>query len=148
MSTGAALSARTRVDTPRALRKCFGLLPSDYASGARRRQGALPQAAQTHARRALVDGAWASRSPAKGSRHLPLRRAKQSTAIQDSSWKAQVRRCKRSRRLVARGKQAPQVVVASARALLGCMWAMAKQGPVTPAGPQTERQWPTHSEGL
>jgi hypothetical protein len=52
--------------------------------------------------------------------------------IQDISWKAQVRLCKRFRRLMARGKNANQVVVAIARELVGFMWAIAKQVPVTP----------------
>jgi transposase len=47
------------------------------------------------------------------------------------SWKAPVRLCKRYRRLMARGKHANQVVVAIAREPVGCMWAIAKQVPVT-----------------
>jgi hypothetical protein len=58
--------------------------------------------------------------------------AKQPKALQDSSWKAQVRLCQRYRQLIARGKQAHQVVVAMARELVGCMWAIAKEIPVTP----------------
>jgi transposase len=52
--------------------------------------------------------------------------------IQDISWKAQVRLCKRFRRLLARGKHINQVVVAIARELEGFMWAIAKQVSVTP----------------
>ena len=48
------------------------------------------------------------------------------------SWKAQVRLCKRYRRLLARGKHADQVVVAIARELVGFMWAIATQVAVTP----------------
>jgi hypothetical protein len=88
--------------------------------------------AYTHARRGLVEGAWASRYPAKVSRHLQLRLEKQSKAIQDIRWKAQVRRCKRDRTLIARGKYANQVVVAIARELVGFRWAITKQVPVTP----------------
>jgi transposase len=51
--------------------------------------------------------------------------------IQDISWKAQVRLCKRFRRLTARGKHANQVVVAIARELAGFMWAIAKEIAVT-----------------
>ena len=52
--------------------------------------------------------------------------------IQDISWKAQVRLCKRYRRLLARGKHANQVVVAIARELADFLWAIAQQVPVTP----------------
>ena len=112
--------------------KFLGLMPSAYSSGERRRQGAMTKAGNSHVRRALVEGAWAYRYPAKVSRHLQLRREKQPKAIQDSSWKAQGRLCQRYRTLIARGKHANQVVVAMARELMGFMWAIAKEIPVTP----------------
>jgi transposase len=123
----------TRFDTPRPLMKFFGLIPAEDASGERRRQGAITKAGNTQARRAIVEGAWAYRYPANGSRHLQLRVETQPKGIQDISWKAQVRLCQRSRRLMARGKHANQVVVAIARELVGFMWAIAKQVPVTPS---------------
>ena len=120
----------TRFDTPRELMKFLGLIPSEYSSGERRQQGSITKAGNTHARRALVEGAWAYRYPAKVSRHLQLRLEKQPKIIQDISWKAQVRLCKRYRQLVARGKHANIVTVAIARELAGFMWAIAKQLPV------------------
>jgi len=47
----------TRFDTPRELMKFLGLIPSEYSSGERRHQGAITKAGNTHARRALVEGA-------------------------------------------------------------------------------------------
>lgn len=132
VTTVAELGDLTRFETPRQLMKCLGLIPSEYSSGERRRQGTITKAGHTHARRALVEGAWSYRSPAKVSRHIQLRLEQQPNAIQDISWKAQVRLCKRFRRLMARGKHANQVVVAIARELVGVMWAIAKQVPVTP----------------
>jgi transposase len=131
VTTVAELGDLTRFDHPRQLMSFLGLIPSEYSSGERRRQGSLTQAGNTHARRALVEGAWAYRYPAKVSHHLQLRLEDQPKAIQDISWKAQVRLCKRFRRLMARGKHANQVVVAIARELVGFMWAIAKQVPVT-----------------
>jgi transposase len=116
----------------------LGLIPSESSRGERRRQGPITQAGHTHARRALVAGAWASRYPAKGSRPLPLRLEQQPQASQDSSWKAQVRLCKRYRRLMARGKTAHQVVGAMARELVGCLWAIAPLVPVIPSSPLPE----------
>jgi len=101
--------------------------------GERRRQGSITTAGHTHARRALVAGAWAYRYPAKVSRHLQRRLENHPKRIQDLSWKAQVRLCKRYRRLIARGQQANQVVVAMARELVGFLWAIAKQLPGTPS---------------
>jgi hypothetical protein len=60
------------------------------------------------------------------SRHLQLRWEKVPTAIQDISGKAQVRLCKRYRRLVARGKQVNQVVVALAREMAAFVGAIAR----------------------
>jgi transposase len=131
ITTVAELGDLTRFDTPRQLMKFLGLIPSEYSSGERRRQGSLTTAGNTHARRALVEGAWAYRDPANVSRHLQLRLEHQPKAIQDISWKAHVRLCKRFRRLMARGKHANQVVVAIARELVGFMWAIAQQVPVT-----------------
>ena len=121
----------SRFETPRELMKFLGLIPSEYSTGARRRQGSMTTAGHTHARKALVEGAWAYRSPAKSSRHLQLRLEKQPKRLQDSSWQAQGRLCKRYRHLVARGKQANVVTVAIARELAGCMWAIAKEIPLT-----------------
>jgi transposase len=131
VTTVAEIGDLTRFDTPRELMKFLGLIPSEYSSGERRRQGTITKAGNSHARRVLVEGAWAYRYPAKVSRHLQLRLEKQPKAIQDISWKAQVRLCKRYRQLIARGKHANQVVVAIARELVGFMWAIAKAVPVT-----------------
>jgi transposase len=121
-----------RFDHPRELMNCLGLIPSEYSSGEPRRQGAITKAGNAHARRALVEGAWAYRDPAKVSRHLQLRLEQPPTIIQDISWKAQVRLCQRYRRLVSRGKHANVVTVAIARELAGFMWAIAREVPVTP----------------
>jgi transposase len=119
----------TRCDRPRELMKFLGLIPAESSSGAQRRQGSMTKAGNTQARRVLVEGAWAYRAPAKGRRHVQLRLAKPPTVIQDSSWQAQVRLCKRSRRLGARGQHANVVTVALARERSGFLWAMAKEVP-------------------
>jgi transposase len=128
----AELGDLTRFDNPRQLMRYLGLTPSEYSSGERRRQGSITKTGNTHARHALIEGAWAYRYPAKVSRHLQLRLEKLSQTVQDISWKAQVRLCKRYRKLSARGKHTNQVVVAIARELIAFMWAIAKEVPVTP----------------
>jgi transposase len=57
----AELGDLTRFDTPRELMKFLGLIPSEYSTGERRRHGSMTKAGNTHARRALVEGAWAYR---------------------------------------------------------------------------------------
>jgi transposase len=46
----------------------LGLVPSEHSSGERRRQGSITKTGNSHARRVLVEGAWAYRYPAKVSR--------------------------------------------------------------------------------
>ena len=132
VTTVAALGDLTRCENPRQLMHYLGLTPSEYSSGGRRQPGSITKTGNTHARRALVEGAWAYRYPAKVSRHLQLRLEKLPKVIQAISWKAQVRLCKRYRQLMAKGKNANQVVVAIARALSAFMWAMAQQVTVPP----------------
>jgi transposase len=127
VTTVAALGDLTRFDNPRQLMNYLGFTPSEYSTGERRRQGGSTKTGNSHARRALVEGAWAYRYPAKVSRHLQLRLEKVSKPIQDISWKAQIRLCTRYRQLSARGKHANQVVVAIARELRACMWAIAQE---------------------
>jgi transposase len=120
----------TRFDTPRQLMSYLGLTPSEYSTGERRRQGGITKAGNSHARRALVEGAWAYRYPAKVSRHLQLRLEKLPPEIQTIGWRAQVRLCKRYRQLSARGKHVNQVVVAIAREMAAFAWAIARLVPV------------------
>jgi transposase len=126
----ADMGALTRFESPRELTQFLGLIPSEHSSGEQRRQGSMTKAGNPHARRVLGAGAWAYRYPAKVSRPLQLRLAKPPKVIQDISWKAQVRLCKRSRRLVARGKHANGVTGAMARALTGFLWASAQEVPL------------------
>src|SRR5215471_4279613 len=114
VTTVAELGDLTRFENPRQLMNYLGLTPSEYSTGERRRQGGITKTGNSHARRALVEGAWAYRYPAKVSRQ------------------AQLRLCKRYRQLSARGKNANQVVVAIARELSAFMWAIAQEVPLTP----------------
>lgn len=123
----AELGDLTRFDTPRQLMSYLGLTPSEYSSGERRRQGTITKAGNTFARRALIEGAWAYRYPAKVSRHLQLRLETLPRAVQCIGWKAQLRLCKRYRHLTARGKHANQVVVAIAREMAAFIWAITRE---------------------
>jgi len=107
--------------------RTLGLTPSEYSSGDRRQLGGITKAGNGHARRALIEGAWAYRYPAKVSPSIRKRQEGLATPIQDIAWKAQVRLCKRARRLVARGKHPNVAVTAVARELAAFMWAIARQ---------------------
>lgn len=122
----AELGDLTRFDNPRQLAAFVGLVPSEYSSGAARRQGGITKAGNGRARRVLVEAAWAYQHPAKVSVHIQQRIDHLPKALQDLGWKAQVRLCKRYRRLVARAKHPNVVVTAIARELIAFMWAIAR----------------------
>lgn len=126
----AELGDLTRFDNPRQLAAYVGLIPSEYSSGSARRQGGITKAGNGRARRAVIEAAWAYRHPAKVSAHIQRRIDTLPKSLQDLGWKAQVRLCKRFRRLTARGKHPNVAVTAIARELLAFMWAIAKAVPV------------------
>ena len=126
----AELGDITRFDSPRQLGAFVGLNPSEYSSGPSRRQGGITKAGNGHARRALIEGAWAYQHPAKVSPIIQKRLEGIPKPIQETAWKAQVRLCKRFRRLAARGKNSNVVVTAIARELVAFMWAIARQVPI------------------
>ena len=126
----AELGDLTRFDNPRQLAAYVGLIPSEYSSGRTRRQGGITKAGNGRARRALIEAAWAYRFPAKVSAHIQTRLDQLPKPLQAIGWKAQVRLCKRFRRLTARGKHPNVAVTAIARELIAFMWAIAKEVPL------------------
>ena len=126
----AELGDLTRFDSPRQLAAFVGLIPSEYSSGGSRHQGGITKAGNGRARRALIEAAWAYRHPAKVSAHIQSRIDHLPKPLQDLGWKAQVRLCKRFRRLVARGKHPNVAVTAVARELIAFMWAIAREVPL------------------
>jgi transposase len=129
LSTVAELGDLSRFDSPRQLMSYLGLTPSEYSTGQTRRLGGITKSGNAHARRTIIEGAWAYRYNAKVSRHMQQRQESLPQAIRDIAWKAQVRLCKRYRRLVAKGNP-NVVVVAIARELAAFMWAIARQVPL------------------
>lgn len=127
MTVVAEVGDLTRFDNPRQLMAYLGLIPSEHSSGGKRRLGSITKTGNSHARRVLVEGAWAYRHPAKVSRPIQIRLENLPSSIQNIAWKAQLRLCKRFRRLVAKGKNQNLVVTAIARELAAFMWAIANE---------------------
>lgn len=73
----------------------LGMTPSEYSTGERRRQGSITKCGNAHARRLLVEAAWAYRYPAKVSPSIQQRHEGLPKAIIDRAWDAQLRLCKR-----------------------------------------------------
>jgi len=102
----AELGDLTRFEKPRQLMAFLGLHPSEYTSGPHRRLGGIAKTGNRHARRALVEGAWAYRFPARVSKQIQARQESLPGAVRDIAWRAQVRLCKRFQKMIARGKNA------------------------------------------
>ena len=115
----------TRFSNPRQLMAYFGLVPGEQSSGETIWRGGLTKTGNTHARRALVEGAWAYRMRARIGRHKVDRIEALPKVVRDIGWKAQVRLCTRFRRLIARGKNANVVIAAIAREMVGFIWSIA-----------------------
>jgi transposase len=130
MTVVAELGDLTRFDNPRQLAAFVGLTPSEHSSGPKRRQGGITKTGNGRARRVLIEGAWAYRYAPKVSEAIQKRLEGLPQEIQDIGWKAQVRLCRRFRRLKARGKHANVVVAAIAREMLAFMWSIARKVPI------------------
>jgi transposase len=123
----------SRFDNPRQLMAYLGLVPSEHSSGATVRRGGITKAGNALARRALIEGAWTYRLPARVSLTLLRRIDHLPQNIRDIAWKAQVRLCARYRRLAAAGKPKTVVNTAIAREMLGFLWDIARQVKVSSA---------------
>lgn len=128
----AELGDLTRFDNPRQLAAFVGLIPSEHSSGGKRRLGGITKTGNSRARRVLIEGAWSYRFPAKVSKEIQARIEGLPKVIQAIGWKAQVRLCKRFRRMSSRGKHSNVTVTAIAREMLAFMWAIAREVPIAP----------------
>lgn len=126
----AELGDLTRFDNPRQLAAFVGLIPSEYSSGPKRRLGGITKTGNSRARRVLIEGAWSYRFPARVSAEIQSRIEKLPKVVQAIGWKAQVRLCKRFRRLKSRGKHGNVAVTAIAREMLCFMWSIAREVPI------------------
>lgn len=134
VTVAAELGDITRFEKPRQLMAYVGLHPSEYSSGGSRHQGGIAKTGNAHARRVLVEGAWSYRHNARVSRIIQKRQEQVPEEIRLIAWKAQVRLCKRCRRMIARGKHRNVVITAIARELIAYMWAIAKKVPLAQTG--------------
>ncbi len=121
----AELGDLSRFESPKQLMAYLGLVPSEYSSGNKRRQGALTKTGNGHVRRVLVESAWNYRFVARKTRDIQKRAEQTSEAIQAIAWEGQKRLCGRYQRLLQAGKLKQQVTAAVARELCGFVWAIA-----------------------
>ena len=118
----AELGDISRFDEPQQLFSYLGLVPSEYASGGKRRQGGITRSGNGHARRTLVECAWSYRFPARKTRHMRCKSKDAPQWAQEISWKAQKRLCGRYAKMAGNGKDTRVIIVAIARELAGFVW--------------------------
>lgn len=121
----------SRFENPRQLMKYLGLVPSVHSSGGTTHRGSITKTGNPHARTAFVEASWQYRLKPKVSRAILLRQENLPKKVTEIAWKAQLRLTHRFRILSAKGKPQQKIVTAIARELVGFMWAIAKEIPVS-----------------
>lgn len=121
------LGSLSRFSSPRQLMSYAGVVSREHSSGHTISRGSITKSGNAHLRRQIIEAAWHYRHR-PGLRHsLGKRQVGLSDEVRAIAWKAQLRLTTRYRRLAARGKPKPQVIVAVARELLGFVWAIGIQ---------------------
>ena len=120
----AELGQISRFAKARQLMGYSGLVPSEDSSGERKRRGAITKTGNAHLRRVVVEAAWAYQFRPWLGGYLLKRQVGLSEDVEEIAWKAQHRLHARYRKLLAQGKNKPQVVTAVGRELLGFVWAI------------------------
>jgi transposase len=120
----AELGQISRFAKARQLMGYSGLVPSEDSSGERQRRGAITKTGNAHLRRVIVEAAWAYQFRPWLGGYLLKRQVGLSEEVKEIAWKAQHRLHARYRKLLAQGKNKPQIVTAVGRELLGFVWAI------------------------
>ena len=100
----------------------LGLVPSEYSSGTKRRQGGITKTGNTHLRRLLIESSWHYRYRSAASKALQARRIGMDETIIGYADKALHRLQSKFARLVFKGKSSKTAVAATARELAGFVW--------------------------
>ena len=80
-----------RFESPRKLMAYLGLVPGEYSSGPKRRQGSITKAGNSAARRMLVEVAWYYQHSPRVSPIIAARQDQLPQAVTDIAWAAQLR---------------------------------------------------------
>jgi transposase len=102
----------------------IGLVPSEFSTGNKRRQGPITKTGNAHLRRVLVESAWHYRWAPGLSKTMKQRRKDLPAPILEIVRKADQRLHKKYTGLVNKGKSNKIAAVAVARELAGFIWAI------------------------
>ena len=127
MTLVAELQDFVRFQHPRKLMAYVGLVPGEYSSGPKRRQGSITKAGNSAARRMLVEVAWHYQHAPRVTPIIATRQDHLPKAVTDIAWKAQLRLNAKFKRLSARRVMKTKAVVAVARELTGFVWAIGRE---------------------
>ena len=119
----------SRFETAPKLMAYVGMVPREHSTGGpgRENRGGITKMGNAHLRRVLVEAAWSARNQPRVSKGLSARQAATTERVRQIAEKAQTRLHSKYWRLIAKGKAAPEAVVAVARELLGFIWAIARE---------------------
>jgi transposase len=118
-----------RFHSPRALMAYIGLVPGEDSTGEKHRRGRITRTGNALVRRLLVETAWHYQHRPGVGVALTRRRTGQPGRVIAIADKAQLRLCRRFRRLAEHHKPAPKIAVAIARELAGFLWAALQPAP-------------------
>lgn len=124
VTIAAELGEISRFSEARQLMAYSGLVPSEDSSGERTRRRGITKTGNAHLRRIIVEAAWAYQFKPRLGGYLLKRQVGLSEEVKEIAWKAQHRLHTRYRKLLAKGKNKPQIVTAVGRELLGFIWAI------------------------
>ena len=116
-----------RFENPRQRMAYLGLVPSESSTGERVKRAGITKAGNSRARRALIEGAWTYRYPARISSTIQARLEGLPRPVREIAWKGQIRLCARYRKLSMAGKLKTVVVTAIAREMAAFLWAIGQE---------------------
>ena len=111
-----------RFPTAAAFMSYLGLVPSEYSSGKKRKQGGITKTGNGHIRKLLTEAAWHYTRPVQVSQRLAARRVGTSEAVISYADKALSRLHGKYVKLLFKGKSKQAAVTAVVRELSGFLW--------------------------
>jgi transposase len=111
-----------RFPTAAAFMSYIGLVPSEYSSGKKRKQGGITKTGNGHIRKLLTEAAWHYVRPVKVSKRLALRRIGTEASVILYADRAIMRLHGKYMKMIFKGKSKQVSVTAVARELSGFLW--------------------------
>jgi transposase len=111
-----------RFPSAEAFMSYLGLVPTEYSSGKKRKQGGITKSGNGHIRKLLTESSWHYTRPNKVSKRLEQRREGTDERTIRYADKAMKRLHEKYTRMVYNGKTKQTAVIAVARELAGFIW--------------------------